>query len=355
MTKSKPQSTEKENSSDNTEISAFTLSTPVFLDAPFDDEATESPLIRKVRAMAKRAREPRNRGLDGLSTTDMKQMDMFVANLLDYNLKDDMATMEAPLFSLATKPDMETWKWISPDKKKWLEVTPSAVGRATIHDKDLLIYLTSQLVAAMNEASRHDLKMPGRRIRFTTHDFLVSTGRDTSGKAYKSIEAMIDRLSGTRLKTNIEIGNIDRRSSFGLIERADYIVETDSKGNQRTTSIEVTLSEWLYRAMEKRNILTITPDYFSLRRPLEKRIYELARKHVGDQLEWTIKEENLLDKSGSKAISREFRRMLKEIIAEDSIPDYKMEMIKSEKSNLIKFINKNPKRVNKASIRRINK
>jgi plasmid replication initiation protein len=317
-----------------------------FIDIEDEDASTLPPLVRRVKAMARKAHATKDLREEEHHQADMRQMDLFVANLLDYNLKDDMATMEAPLFSLSTKPDMDTWKWISPDKKKWLEVTPSSIGRATIHDKDLLIYLTSQLMAAMNDAARCGTKMPGRRIRFTLHDFLVATGRDTAGKSYTSVESTIDRLSGTRLKTNIEMGNIDRRSSFGLIERADYIIATDAKGKKRMTSIEVSLSEWLYRALEQKNILTITPHYFTLRKPLEKRLYELARKHVGEQPEWLIKEDNLLEKTGSKANIREFRRMLTAIISDDSIPDYRMAKHKSDKSeNMVRFSQKSTKKL----------
>lgn len=305
-----------------------------------------SPLAQRVEAIARKAQASKDVQKKGQQQADVRPLDLFVANLLDYRLKDDVATMEAPLFSLSTKPDMDTWKWISPDKKKWLEVTPSSIGRATIHDKDLLIYLTSQLMAAMNDAARSGTKMPGRCIRFTLHDFLIATGRDTAGKSYASVESTIDRLSGTRLKTNIEMGNIDRRSSFGLIERADYIIETDIKGNKRMKSIEISLSEWLYRALEQKKILTITPYYFTLRKPLEKRLYELARKHVGEQPEWLIKEVNLLEKTGSKANIREFRRMLTAIINDDSVPDYRMAKHKSDKGeNMVRFYQKSAKKL----------
>lgn len=316
-----------------------------FLDVE-DETSTVSPLVRRVNNIKKRADQQALNRSNDKQNKDQHQLDLFVADLLDYNLKDDTATMEAPLFSLSTKPDLEQWRWTSADKKKWLEVTPSAIGRATIHDKDLLIYLASQLVAAMNTAAREGEKMPGRRIRFTAHDYLCATRKDTSGKGYASIEATIDRLSGTRLKTNIEMGNIDRRSSFGLIESANYDIETDSAGNKRMTSITVTLSEWFYRALEHKNILTISPLYFSLRKPLEKRLYELARKHVGEQAEWIIEENNLLEKTGSKSNIREFRRMLNAIIADDSIPEYRIEKIVSEITgkNQFRFYQKDVKK-----------
>lgn len=310
-------------------------------------------LVQRVKAIAGNVQANNDVDKEGPHQANMHQLDPFVANLLGYKLKDDTATMEAPLFSLSTKPDMDTWKWISPDKKKWLEVTPSSIGRATIHDKDLLIYLTSQVMAAMNDAARCSTKMPSRRVRFTLHDFLIATGRDTAGKSYANVESTIDRLSGTRLKTNIEMGNIDRRSSFGLIERADYIIETDVNGIKRMKSIEITLSEWLYRTLEQKNILTITPHYFMLRKPLEKRLYEIARKHVGEQSEWFIKEDNLREKTGSKANIREFRRMLTAIIDDDNIPDYRMATHRSEKGeNMVRFYQKSIKKLALASAKK---
>lgn len=303
--------------------------TAQFLDVDGDDEpSTLPPVLQRLKQIEQRVRT--ENAVAAASTepstqiVDMHQLDLFEAQLVDYKFKNHTATMEAPLFSLATKPDMDTWRWTSQNGKKWLEVTPSSKGRATIHDKDLLIYISSQLVAAMNEATKNGTKKPGRRVRFVVYDFLTATRRETSGRAYERFEDMVDRLSGTRLKTNIEMGNLDHRSSFGLIERADYLIETDARGRKRMTAIEITISEWLYRALETRNVLTINDEYFSLRKPLERRLYEVARKHVGAQSDWIVSEEVLFENSGSSADPREFRRMLNAVIAADSLLDYRL-------------------------------
>ena len=70
--------------------------------------------------------------------------------------------------------------------------------------------------------------------------------------------------------------------------------------------------------------MTIHPDYFRLRRPLERRLYELARKHCGHQTMWTIGLELLQEKAGSKGSLREFRRMVREIIDVGTLPEYRM-------------------------------
>ncbi len=69
-------------------------------------------------------------------------------------------------------------------------------------------------------------------------------------------------------------------------------------------------------------MLTLSRDYFRLRKPLERRIYELARKHCGRQPEWRISVAVLHHKSGSASPRRVFRAMLREMIATDHLPDY---------------------------------
>jgi plasmid replication initiation protein len=81
-------------------------------------------------------------------------------------------------------------------------------------------------------------------------------------------------------------------------------------------AVEVTLSKWLFNAVHAHEVLTINPDYFRLRKPIERRLYELARKHCGDQAFFVIGLELLQNKRGSKSALFEFRRPLRA-----SIPD----------------------------------
>lgn len=86
--------------------------------------------------------------------------------------------------------------------------------------------------------------------------------------------------------------------------------------------VRVTLSEWLYAAIMAKSVLTLNRAYFGLRKPLERRLYELARKHCGRQPEWRISLEVLQKKTGSTSPRRVFRAMLREVIAQGQIPDY---------------------------------
>ena len=60
----------------------------------------------------------------------------------------DMASMEHPIFSLATKTDTRVLRY--EHRNVTVEIAPSVKGLATIYDKDILIYCISQLMAKKN-------------------------------------------------------------------------------------------------------------------------------------------------------------------------------------------------------------
>jgi hypothetical protein len=62
-----------------------------------------------------------------------------------------------------------------------------------------------------------------------------------------------------------------------------------------------------------------------MRKPLERRIYELCRKHCGRQDQWRVSVDVLHRKSGSASPRRVFRAMLREMIEADALPDYHLE------------------------------
>jgi plasmid replication initiation protein len=220
--------------------------------------------------------------------------------------------MEHPVFSLATRPDRRILTYVHNGVE--VTVTPSVKGRATIFDKDILIFCTSQLMAALNMG-----RPVGRTMHLTAHDLLLATNRDRSGDGYRRLRDAFERLAGTRITTNMATGGVEVTQGFGLIE-AWQIVRRTRTG--RMISVSVTLSEWLYRACLSKSVLTLSRDYFRMRKPLERRIYELARKHCGRQDAWRVSVETLLKKSGSASPRRVFRAMLREMIAADALPDY---------------------------------
>lgn len=265
----------------------------------------------------------------GLMPVHHPNRDFFLCDLFDYALKDDGVSMEAPIFSLATKPDKAIWHWESKDGTRAITVTPSVLGRATQFDKDLLIYVVSQMTEALN---RDRLDAQSRTVRFRVYDYLVSTNKLTGGKEYQRLQDGLERLRGTSIKTNIKTGGQIVKEGFGIIDSWKIIEK--SPDDERMIAVEISLSKWLFNAVQAHEVLTINPDYFRLRKPIERRLYELARKHCGDQTRFVIGLALLQEKCGSQSTLKEFRRSLRELILADTLPDYRM-LLEEEKDQVI--------------------
>ncbi len=98
------------------------------------------------------------------------------------------------------------------------------------------------------------------------------------------------------------------------------------EGKWRLDYCEVILSDWVMRAIEGDEVVTISNDYFRLRRPLERRLYEIGRKHCGGQPKWHIGLAKLQEKTGSNAPLKKFRLNIRQIIEDDHTPFYRMEL-----------------------------
>ena len=294
------------------------------LDAEIEKQAKALKAIE--RAAARSSASPTTPRIDGetkatggLTKVRHPNRDFFLADLFDYALKDDGVSMEAPIFTLATKPDLSIWEWRSKDGSKYVKVAPSVLGRATQHDKDVLIYVCSQMVAGLDRG-REDAT--SRTVRFTVYDFLITANRQTSGEGYRLLQEAFERLAGTRITTDIKTGGERVKQGFGIID--EWRIVEKSPTEERMIAVEITLSRWLFNAIQAYEVLTIAPDYFRLRRPLARRLYELARKHCGHQTQWKIGLELLQTKAGSKSTLREFRRAIRAIEEENSLPEYRL-------------------------------
>ncbi|WP_353351765.1 replication initiator protein A, partial [Aquicoccus sp. SU-CL01552] len=208
------------------------------------------------------------------------QKDFFVCDIFDAAPKGDMASMAHPIFSLSTKPDHQIRRYEDESGKNYVEVRPSSDGLATIHDRDVLIYCISQVIAALNEG-----RQVQRVVRLKAYDMLKATNRVTDGRGYKGLRAALVRLQGTQIETNISTGGTEQLDIFSIIDRARIVRETR---DGRMQEIEIELSDWVFNAIRAQEVLTLHRNYFRLRKPLERRLYELARKHCGRQTQWRI-------------------------------------------------------------------
>jgi plasmid replication initiation protein len=256
-----------------------------------------------------------------------QQGDLFVCDVADAVLKDDMASMEHPFFSLSKKPETNIRRY--ENGNRWLEVVPSVKGLATIYDKDILIYCISQLIAKMNEG-----ETPSPYVRIVAKDLLVFVNRSIGGKDYEALLEALQRLDGTRIRTNVRTGGEQEFEGFGLIE-SFKLRRSDQTG--RILEIAVKLSDWVFRSIAAKEVLTLHRDYFRLRKPIERRVYEIARKHCGKQDSWKISLEMLKLKCGSHAPVKGFRHDIRQLAKGDHLPDYRVSL---DDEDFVTFVNR---------------
>jgi plasmid replication initiation protein len=157
-------------------------------------------------------------------------------------------------------------------------------------------------------------------VRFKAYDLLVATNRGTDGRGYEQLKAAFKRLQGTQIETNIITGGQTQWDVFSLVDRASIVRESF---DGRMIDVEVKLSDWVFNAIRANEVLTLNRQYFRLRKPLERRLYEIARKHCG----WPGKVvkfglDTIQKKCGSQSTAKEFKRLIKAIVEQDSLHDH---------------------------------
>jgi hypothetical protein len=251
-----------------------------------------------------------------LLINESSQCEFFVPDIFDTlgaSFKNDIASMEHPIFTLSKKIDLRNLEYEKGDVK--ITIKPNTDGLPTIFDKDILLYCISIMMNEINAG-----RTPPRTLRISCHDLLKTTNRATNDNGYRLLKKALDRLKGVSIKTNIKTNKHEQTSAFGIIDRYD-IVESNKVKN-RMVRLEITLAKWFYNSAIGKEVLTIHPDYFRLGKPIERRLYEIARKHCGKSHQWEIKLDKLLLKIGSTGSLRLFRSRLKKIALDNNLPDY---------------------------------
>ena len=242
-------------------------------------------------------------------------LDFFIADFSTWSLKDAQHSMEHPFFSLSKRPDCDIRRY--EHNGSTITITPSILGIPTIWDKDVLIYCCSQLIEGMRQG-----REPAQVIRLTVYDLLVSTNRSIGIRGYELLKRAFERLRGVSIVTNIKTGGVEIEHGFGLIEWWKIIRR--SKTDSRMVGVEVKLSDWLYNAVTNFEVLTLDREYFRLDGGVERRLYELARKHCGNQASWSIALALLHKKSGSRAPLRNFRIAVQKLTKANYLPGYRL-------------------------------
>ena len=133
--------------------------------------------------------------------------EFFIADGIDIPYaRDDIASMEYPIFALKAGDVKDV---IYEHNGFVTHIKPNSAGRATIFDKDVWIYAISKLM----QAKYLGLEIQ-RSISFTTRDFLIQTNRPIGGSQYEQFKQSLDRLTGTRIMTEVKTGEKSQTDFF---------------------------------------------------------------------------------------------------------------------------------------------
>lgn len=259
-----------------------------------------------------------------MSATKPRQIELFVAQQLDTpSLRDDIDIMSLPFFSIEKTPRHVPIEFerIVGDRRQYIRVSPGEFGLATIWDNDIILYLRTQIIEALNRN-----REISKRISFHIHDCLVATGRGTGGRDYALFQEGLTRLKSTTVLTNISTSDEIADEGFGWIESFKIKRRRNAAGADVMASCEVVISDWLFGLfMNSRRALAIDSAYFSLQGGLERKLYGILRRHLGQQAMWQIRIESLKDLCGVKRDVRRFTYDLKKIV-ERGLPGFDLEI-----------------------------
>ncbi len=262
-----------------------------------------------------------------------EQIDLFTESLISAPLRDDRATMEFPFFALQKRPLL--MPIIYQDGNVSIRISPGERGVATIWDKDVLIYLSSLINGKIERGEE-----VSRTVRIAAYDMLRVTRRHTGKNGYQEIYDALFRLRSTTITTDIQSGGERETRGFGWIDSFRILTKENKAGNRVMQGLEITLNDWTFRALVKdRRVLAINPAYFDLTGGLERRLYEIARKHVGRQSVWKVSLLQLAKKCGTMQRNlRRFKFDLKELAELDRLPDYQMFLVNDHASPTTKAL-----------------
>ena len=219
---------------------------------------------------------------------------------------------DVPLYALSNKPDIEGIKY--EQDGKWMDIQPGVNGRPTIYDKDILLYCTYHIMRTKRAGGQVSSK-----ININLSELLRFTQRGAVEKNYTALYYSIARLVSTVYTTG---GTSGLATFFSLLTHCK--MEKHHGPDRHKSSSVVTLSDIVFNAIDSNEGITLNDDYFRLRKPLERRIYELAVRHCSQQPSWRIPVESLLTLSGSQSAGEKFRQMIADLIEANRLPEFRV-------------------------------
>jgi hypothetical protein len=176
------------------------------------------------------------------------QLDFWIATGLPAIPKDERPTMEHLIYAVE---DGDTRQITYEHNGNKIEITPSVAGRATQHDKDIVLFCVSKLVAAINAGIA-----VSPTIETTAHELLSFTRSSTSERGYELLSKAFDRLTGTRMRATFE-STKDRDGSRRWVGLLDDVEIITRGAKNRMCAIRIKVSDTTFNAAKAMDVLTI--------------------------------------------------------------------------------------------------
>jgi len=255
-----------------------------------------------------------------------EQADFFVPSLYDVGGRDSRHVMDVAPFRLSKdqKRAGEVIRYELSDG--YVEVKAGPDGMASVWDYDIVLMVISHMTEAMNRYRDGKGEKPGRTFKPHVSDILKFARRGDGTRQLAEIEAALDRLKGTTIKSVRERkganGKMMREvEAEGLISRYKVLSRTDTG---RINAVEIEAPQWIYKEIvdgKQPDVLSVHPDYFLITPGIGRFLYRLARRAAGKSVaKWSFR--TLYERSGSTGEFKDFSRYLRRIIATNDLPEY---------------------------------
>jgi len=261
--------------------------------------------------------------------TPPTQPDLFIANASVVRQKDLTELMTANWHSLSKRRRLDPIVHHIADYS--VRITSRETGIATIYDHDVMIFLISQIVAAINRGAP-----VASSIHFTGYDlfrFLNPKSKAYGGKRqYDLLWAALRRLRDTTIETTFRPKNHPAiKDSTHIFSWLSSVSRTRRHtSNAGSVGYRVSVDPFFFSWIcDTQNVLTIDPGYFQIRTALAKWLYLWARKSVGMTIgnSWTESLKSLYAKSASQESFGAWTRRLRSLIATPTMPGFRLEIV----------------------------
>lgn len=293
-----------------------------------EPERQPNPVTPTSVEPIKRVRQKSNKAKSLNSSASLvPQPDFFVPSLCDVAAKDNRSLMDVALFRLSKRDKRagEVIRYDLPDG--FVEVKAGPDGMASIWDYDIVLMLISCLTESMNLFNAGRGTMPSKTFVPHASDIAKFCRRGDGGRQADELEAALDRLVGTTIKSVRETPSrngkrlVRETEAESLIGPYRVVSRTDTG---KVARVEIEAPNWIYREITsgtRPDVLTVHPDYFLIEPGLGRFLYRLARRAAGKtSAKWAFK--TIYERSGSTGTFKEFCRMIRRLIGINDLPEY---------------------------------